>query len=107
MGEHFASFDANRSYLIGAIAQLDGGDSQGAFETLARCHGDIDPQGLATPMDKDDPDYGKYQTLDEIVIKARDLIGPDPQAARKELVFGLQAFGWTDESSAPAGGENT
>ena len=105
MGEHFFSFDANRSYLLGAIAQLDCGDSQGAFESLTRCHGDIDPQGLATPMDRDDPDYRKYQALDEIVVKARNLIGPDPQAARKELASGLRAFGWADESSAAAEGE--
>jgi hypothetical protein len=97
MGERFASFDANRSYLIGAIAQIDKGDPQGAFETLTRCHGDIDPEGLATPMDTQDPDYLRYQGLDRIAMKARDLIGSDPRAARQELVSGLATFGWVDE----------
>jgi hypothetical protein len=103
MGERFASFEGNRSYLMGAIAQIDGNDAEGAFATLTRCHGDIDPEGLSTPMDVDHPDYSKYQSLDRIVLRARDMIASDPEGARELLVSGLRAFGWVDESAAAFG----
>jgi hypothetical protein len=100
MGERFVSFDANRSYLMGAIAQIDCGDSGGAFETLTRCHDDIDPEGLATPMDADDRDFVRYRKLDRVITKARDLISSDPGAARAGLMSGLKEFGWLDKLAA-------
>ena len=71
MGERFASFDANRSYLLGAIAQIDGDDPEGAFAILTRCHSDVDEEGLATPIDADHPDYEKYRTLDQIIVESK------------------------------------
>jgi hypothetical protein len=99
----FASFDANRSYLMGALAQIDADDPEGAFATLTRCHGDVDEDGIVTPIDADHPDYEKYQTLDQIIMKARDLISSDPHEARHALVAGLKKFGWADESAAAKG----
>jgi len=103
MGERFTSFDANRSYLMGAIAQIDADDPEGAFATLTRCHGDVDEDGLATPIDASHADYEKYQTLDQIIVRARELIASDPHGARQELVAGLKRFGWTDEPAAATG----
>ena|ERR1700722_12611593 len=103
MGERFASFDSNRSYIMGAIAQIDADDTEGAFATLTRCEGDIDPEGLSTPMDASDPDYQKYQRLDRIIVTARELIASDPAGAREVLVSGLKEFGWTGESAAAQG----
>jgi hypothetical protein len=100
MGKRFVSFDANRSYLLGAIAQIDRGDPEGAFETLTRCHGDIDPEGLATPMYSDHPDFAKYLMLDQVVGRARGLVESDPRGAREALVSGLREFGWADELAA-------
>jgi hypothetical protein len=70
---------------------------------LARCLGDIDPEGLSTPLDADQPDYEKYRRLNQIVARAKDLLGPDPQAARRQLVSGLTEFGWLDEVAAAKG----
>jgi hypothetical protein len=103
MGERFTSFDANRSYLMGAVAQIDADDPEGAFSTLTRCHDDVDENGLATPIDAAHPDYEKYQTLDQIIVRARELIASDPKGARQELVAGLKKFGWADESLAAKG----
>jgi hypothetical protein len=99
----FASFDANRSYLMGAIAQIDANDPEGAFATLTRGHDDVDEDGLVTPIDADHPDYEKYQVLDQIILSARELVAADPQGAREKLVSGLKAFGWADESAAAKG----
>jgi len=85
---------------MGAIAQIDADDPVEAFSTLERCIGDIDPEGLSTPIDADHPDYEKYQRLNQIVVKARDFLGSDRQAARRELASGLREFGWVDESRA-------
>jgi hypothetical protein len=105
MGERFNSFEANKSYLVGAVAQIDCGDLDGAVATLTRCHCDIDPEGLATPMDAEDPDYQRYQKLSRIVLKARDMVALDMQGARAELVSGLREFGWTDGLTAAAKAE--
>jgi hypothetical protein len=99
MGGRFTSFDGNKSYLMGAIAQIDADDSVEAISTLERCLGDIDPEGLSTPIDADHPDYQKYQRLNQIVVKARDLLRPDPPAARQELVSGLKEFGWASTAN--------
>jgi hypothetical protein len=103
MGERFVSFDGNKSYLMGAIAQIDENDAEGAFATLARCLGDIDPDGLVTPMDANHPDYEKYRALDQIIVRARSLVASDPQGARNELISGLKQFGWADESATAKG----
>jgi len=100
MGGRFVSFDGNKSYLMGAIAQIDGDNLDEAFATLARCHGDIDPEGLSTPIDADHPDYEKYQKLDRIITRAKDLISSDPWAARQELNAGLREFGWADDAAS-------
>jgi hypothetical protein len=105
VGERFNSFEANKSYLVGAIAQIDSGDLDGVVATLTRCYGDIDPDGLATPMGADDPDYQKYQRLNQIVSSARDRVISDMQGARAELVSGLKEFGWADGLTATAKGE--
>jgi hypothetical protein len=105
VGGRFVSFDGNKSYLMGALAQIDGDDLDAAFATLTRCRGDIDPEGLSTPIDADHPDYEKYQRLDQIVARARDLITSDPHAARQVLVSGLRKFGWADEQAAAQGSE--
>src|SRR4051794_11980821 len=104
MGNRFSSFDGNKSYLMGAIAQIDGENPEEASVTLARCLGDIDPEGLSTPIDADHPDYEKYRRLNQIVERAKDLLGSDPQAARRQLVSGMAEFGWLDGAAAAEGG---
>jgi hypothetical protein len=105
VGERFNSFEANKSYLVGAIAQIDSGDLDGVVATLTRCHSDIDPGGLATPMDANDPDYQRYQRLGQIILNAREMVTSDMQGARAELVSGLKEFGWSDGLTAAAKGE--
>jgi hypothetical protein len=83
---------------MGAIAQIDGDHPEEAFATLTRCLGDIDPEGLSTPLDADQPDYEKYRRLNQIVMRAKDLLGSDPQSARRQLVSGLTEFGWLDDA---------
>jgi hypothetical protein len=97
MGGRFASFDANKSYLMGAIAQIDSDDTDGAFANLTRCLADIDPEGLSTPIDADHPDYARYQKLNQIIVTAKSLLESSPEAARQELATGLREFGWADE----------
>jgi hypothetical protein len=103
MGARFTSFDGNKSYLMGAIAQIDNDNPEEASVTLARCVGDIDPEGLSTPINSDDPDYEKYRRLNQIVVRAKDLLSSDPQSARRQLVAGLSEFGWLDEAAAAKG----
>jgi hypothetical protein len=103
MGGRFASFDANRLYLSGAIAQIDQDDTESAYATLTRCLGDIDPDGLSTPIDAGDPDYIRYQRLQQIVSQAIKIVGSDPNGARQALSGALREFGWNDQAADEPG----